>query len=99
MLASRRAAIVLYRYRRRGNAHTELLPAAQAAIIELHLRPQRVAATGGADVKHRVGQVGWRDIDLVAAGLRHAIDHELAAGNRTLGIPQLELLITDMAGI
>src|SRR5437588_206261 len=43
-------------------------------IFLLKLGPQRVRAAGGADIEHGVGEVGWRDVDLMAAGLRCAID-------------------------
>ena len=72
------------------NGHAKLLPAAECAIGQHQLGPQLVAAACGASVKHRVGHIGRRHIDLMAAGLRHAVDDEIATRHRSVGVPQLK---------
>ena len=82
-----------------GTVTRELLPSRQRAVVLQQPRPERVGAARGAGVEHRVGNIRRRNIDLVAAGLRHAVDHKLATGQRAVGIPQLKLLIADEARI
>jgi hypothetical protein len=61
-------------------------------------RPQRIGTAGRSYVENGVGNIGWRDIDLVTADLGNAIDYELAAGRRAVGVPQLQLLVPTSSG-
>jgi hypothetical protein len=53
--------------------------------------PQRVGAPCGTGIKHRVGDIGRRHVDLLAARLSHAVDHELTV--RNCAVAQLQRLV------
>ena len=75
--------------------HGKLLPRGERAVILQQSRPERIGTAGGAGVEHGVRNIRRRNVDLVAAGLWHAVDYKLTTGQRALGIPQLKLLIAD----
>ena len=79
--------------------HGELLPWRECTIGLLKPSPKCVGITYGAFVEHDACDIGRRDVDLVVAALRRTVDDELAGSCCSVGIPQLELLIANIAGI